>query len=320
MTIFVTDPISFIVSTTMGRSMDLNKLKIFYYAAKGESFTNCELNLTPSVISRHISDLEFRHKVKLFHRSPRRLVLTEQGEILFKAAERIMAESERVQVALQESGEELQGPIRVITPMSWTSSVLARHIGAFMKKHPKVTISIINDDRFPELMLRENDVALLPYAPEHPHLISEKIAQLNLGLFAGKEYLEQYGEPQSAEELDQHRLVAYSEHDRHMDHINWHLTVGCKPGEMRTPCLRVNNLYLAVEENLGIVSLAKENPLLKSGDVKEVLSHIQGPRLKGFLVYSQTIQTSRRIQSFRDFFRDIAKKEGLSIEAESRAA
>lgn len=63
--------------------MDLDKLRIFYYAAEAKSFTNCGLNLSPSAVSRHISDLEHRLKTPLFYRQGRGLSLTDQGEILF---------------------------------------------------------------------------------------------------------------------------------------------------------------------------------------------------------------------------------------------
>ena len=69
--------------------MDWDKLRIFYKVANAGSFTHASetLNLSQSAISRQISSLESEVGVPLFHRHARGLILTEQGEILFKAAE-----------------------------------------------------------------------------------------------------------------------------------------------------------------------------------------------------------------------------------------
>ena len=49
--------------------MDFNKIKPFYHAAKSGSFSKTELNLSSSVISRHVADLEKQYETKLFHRT-----------------------------------------------------------------------------------------------------------------------------------------------------------------------------------------------------------------------------------------------------------
>ena len=64
--------------------MDVNKLRYFYFAAKAHSFNKTELNISPSVISRHVADLESYYNVKLFHRTSKGLVLTQTGQSLFK--------------------------------------------------------------------------------------------------------------------------------------------------------------------------------------------------------------------------------------------
>ncbi len=67
--------------------MDFNKIKPFYFAAKAKSFNKTSLNVSSSVISRHVSDLEKHYEVKLFYRTKSGLVLTQKGEALFKKVE-----------------------------------------------------------------------------------------------------------------------------------------------------------------------------------------------------------------------------------------
>ena len=66
--------------------MDWDKLKIFHTVAEASSFTKAStiLNLSQSAISRQISNLEYEVGIPLFHRHQRGLILTEQGELLYK--------------------------------------------------------------------------------------------------------------------------------------------------------------------------------------------------------------------------------------------
>ena len=68
--------------------MDWDKLRIFHAVAEAGSFTHAgeKLNLSQSAVSRQISALEGSLKVPLFHRHARGLVLTEQGDVLYRTA------------------------------------------------------------------------------------------------------------------------------------------------------------------------------------------------------------------------------------------
>ena len=70
--------------------MDWDKIRIFYTVAEAGSFTHAgdDLGLSQSAVSRQISALERELKAPLFHRHARGLILTEQGDLLFRAAAR----------------------------------------------------------------------------------------------------------------------------------------------------------------------------------------------------------------------------------------
>ena len=79
--------------------MDWDKLRIFYKVANAGSFTHASetLNLSQSAISRQISSLESEVGVPLFHRHARGLILTEQGEILYRTAHDVFSRLRRRQ-------------------------------------------------------------------------------------------------------------------------------------------------------------------------------------------------------------------------------
>ncbi|MBU0858812.1 MAG: LysR family transcriptional regulator, partial [Alphaproteobacteria bacterium] len=85
--------------------MDWDKLRIFHAVAEAGSFTHAgeALNLSQSAVSRQISTLEESLGVSLFHRHARGLLLTEQGELLQKAAKDIFGKLSMIEGQLVDS-------------------------------------------------------------------------------------------------------------------------------------------------------------------------------------------------------------------------
>src|SRR4051794_41849925 len=82
--------------------LDWDKLRIFYAVAEAGSFTRAgeALGLSQSAVSRQISALERELKAPLFHRHARGLILTEQGDLLFRAARDIKMRFETTRARL----------------------------------------------------------------------------------------------------------------------------------------------------------------------------------------------------------------------------
>ena len=103
--------------------MDWNKLRIFHVVAQAGSFTHAaeSLNLSPSAVSRQISRLESSLNIPLLHRHARGLILTEQGELLFRTAREVFAKLTTTESGIRESKERPQGPLRVTTTVAFGS-------------------------------------------------------------------------------------------------------------------------------------------------------------------------------------------------------
>src|SRR3954453_6652983 len=86
-------------------AMDWDKLRVFHAVAEAGSFTHAgeALNLSQSAVSRQISALEESLSVPLFHRHARGLILTEQGELLFRTAREVFAKLAMSESLISES-------------------------------------------------------------------------------------------------------------------------------------------------------------------------------------------------------------------------
>src|ERR671933_2395933 len=97
--------------------LDWDKLRIFHAAAEAGSFTHAgeALGLSQSAVSRQVSALEQDLSVPLFHRHARGLILTEQGELLFRTAHEVLMKLEAARTKLTDSREKPHGELKVQT-------------------------------------------------------------------------------------------------------------------------------------------------------------------------------------------------------------
>ena len=237
--------------------MDWDKLRVFHAVSDAGSFTRAgeALNLSQSAVSRQVSALEASLKTPLFHRHARGLLLTEQGELLYRTVHDVFHMLTMAEAQLSERQERPSGPLKITTTVALGSTWLTPRIKEFVELYPDIEVSLQLTDGELDLTMREADVALRMGAPRQPDLIQRQILQVRTHVYGSRDYLREFGYPQQPEDLDHHRLVVYGEaQPLPVTTINWLLEVGAQPGHHRRPAFTVNNLYgmyLAVQGGLG---------------------------------------------------------------------
>lgn len=286
--------------------MDWDKLRVFHAVAEAGSFTHAGdvLNLSQSAVSRQVSALEEALQVPLFHRHARGLMLTEQGEILYKTAREVLSKLNMVEAQIVESRERPKGPLRITTTIAFGSVWLAPRLKEFLEAHPDIEVSLMLTDDELDLSMREADVALRLTAPTQSDLIQRRMMTLRYHVFAAPSYLQAHGEPRTVEDLDHHRLVVFGEDIRPpLTTLNWLLEAGLKNGNKRKAFLRVNSTYgifRAVQSGIGVGALPHYLNQ-ETGHLVPVLPQIRGPELEMYFVYPEELRHSNRIGLFRDF-------------------
>jgi len=295
--------------------MDWDKLRIFHAVAEAGSFTHAgeALNLSQSAVSRQISALEESVSVPLFHRHARGLILTEQGELLYRTAHEVFAKLAMAEAQLSESKDRPKGQLKVTTTVALGSTWLTPRMGEFLEVYPDVTVDLLLDDRELDLSMREADVAIRMAPPRQPELIQRHLMTVHMHVYASPTYIKRYGLPKSADELDSHKVIVYGEETRPpVPDTNWLLRLGMKGEGRRRPCLTVNNVYAiqrAAEAGLGLAALP-EFIVLGNSNLVRVLPEVEGPRIDAYFVYPEELRNSKRIQVFRDFLlRKVAESE-----------
>jgi DNA-binding transcriptional LysR family regulator len=286
--------------------MDWDKLRVFHAVAEAGSFTHAgeALNLSQSAVSRQISALEESLSVPLFHRHARGLILTEQGELLFRTARDVFAKLSMAEGMISESKDRPSGPLKITTTVAFGSTWLTPRIREFLDLYPEIEVSLVVDDSELDLSMREADVAIRMSPPRQPDLIQRHLVSIKVHVYAAPEYIKKYGLPQKPEDLDKHRIIVYGEDARPpRQETNWLLDAGIKPSKERRPILTVNNIYAilrAVKSGLGIAAFS-DYIAAEDSDLVRVLPELAGPPVEAYFVYPEELRNSKRIAVFRDF-------------------
>jgi DNA-binding transcriptional LysR family regulator len=286
--------------------MDWDKLRVFHAVAEAGSFTHAgeALNLSQSAVSRQISALEESLSVPLFHRHARGLILTEQGDLLYRTAREVFAKLAMTEAMLSESKDRPKGPLKVTTTVTFGALWLTPRIREFVDLYPEIQVTLIVDDSELDLSMREADVAIRMSPPRQPDLVQRHLMTVRNHVYATADYLKKYGTPQTPEDLDKHRLIIYGSDSRPpVRAVNYLLEVGARPGAERQAFFAVNNGYAiqrAVESGLGIGALP-DFMANETANLVRVLPDVTVAETEAYFVYPEELRTSKRIAVFRDF-------------------
>ena len=286
--------------------MDWDKLKIFHTVAEAGSFTNASiiLNLSQSAISRQIQSLEKDLKINLFERHARGLVLTSNGEYLFKTANDVISKLKEVESNLSEEKNQIKGKLIVTTVVSFGTTWLTPRIKEFMDLHPEIEIELIFNDKELDLATRQADVAIRMRRPKQLNLIQKKFVNFNYHIYGSNEYLQKNGYPKNLKDLDKHKFITYGKGaPSPVYNPDWVLKVGSKEGKKRKSLMRVNSVYgllLAVQSGVGLAALPDYITYNVSGLTK-VLPDEPGKPTETHFVYPASLKDNARLIAFRNF-------------------
>jgi DNA-binding transcriptional LysR family regulator len=289
-----------------GAPMDWDKLRIFHAAAQAGSFTHAGdvLHMSQSAVSRQVAALEAELGVPLFHRHARGLILTEQGEELFRAAADVLLKLEAVRSRLTDSAEKPSGTLRVTTTVGLGSTWLTPRLHEFVELYPSINLHLILDDQELDLAMRQADVAIRLRQPTQPDLIQRRLFTVHMHLYAAPSYLKRMGHPKSIDELDGHRIVTFGGPvPSYLKDLNWLETAGRTSDNAREPAVKINNIFAmknAVMRGMGIAMLPNYMVEADSGLV-QLLPDEQVPSFASYFVYPAELKNSARVHVFRDF-------------------
>ncbi|WEZ84346.1 LysR family transcriptional regulator [Rhizobium sp. 32-5/1] len=169
------------------------------------------IGVNHATLSRRVTALEESLKTRLLIRRTNGCDLTAEGEIFLNAAERMETEMLAAQSQIGRIDTAIAGTVRIGAPDGFGVSFLSSRLGRLTARYPELRIQLVPVPRSFSLSQREADIAITLERPEQGRLISSKLTDYTLGLYASKTYLADYGTPAAVEALKSHRRIGYVE-------------------------------------------------------------------------------------------------------------
>ena len=194
------------------RLPDFEAWAIFAAVAEARSFTAAaeRLGLSKGSVSKAVSRLEAQLGQSLFHRTSRRLALTEAGRTLSDHAARIVAEAQAAEEAARDAASVPTGRIRLAAPMSFGVANVAPLVADFLRLHPGVEIELGLSDARIDIVAEGYDVALRIGDLADSSLRGRRLCDIVTHIVAAPSYLARAGTPGHAADLAGHSLLGYS--------------------------------------------------------------------------------------------------------------
>jgi LysR family transcriptional regulator, transcriptional activator for dmlA len=160
-----------------------------------------DMRISAAVASARISQLEEHLGVRLFQRTTRMLNPTEQGNIFYPGARKILEAVDEAEGEVNEVTLVPRGVLHISAPLGVGRRLIAPEVAAFHAEYPLIKIRLRLSDRKIDLAMEGLDVAFFLGVPEDSSLRIRKIADCERILCAAPAYIAQRGEPKNSDAL-----------------------------------------------------------------------------------------------------------------------
>ena len=263
------------------------------------------LDVAKSAVSRRLKELEQHLGVELFHRTTRRMNLTETGHAFYQQSVRILQDVLEAELATSKAHHTLKGRLKVALPLSFGLMHLGPAINEFSRENPQIEFDLDFNDREVDLMQEGFDLAIRIARLADSSLIARRLASIESVLCASPAYLEHKGIPQSLDELIDHQCLVYN---LIKDFEHWHF-YDEQENLVRVkirPYLKASNgefLRDSAVADMGITLLPTFIAYreIEQGALVPLFRQFTLPKIDAYAIYPQTRHLSQRVRAFVDF-------------------
>ena len=165
--------------------------------------------LSQPTLSRRLAALEGRLGERLMERGAGGVRLTDAGREALARAEEMEAAADRLSRAAAGRAQGVAGVVRVTASRVVATYLLPGALTELLEAEPALEIELVASDDSANLLRREADIAVRMYRPAQADLVTRKVSEMALGLFASPLYLARHGVPRRVEDLLAHRVVGF---------------------------------------------------------------------------------------------------------------
>ena len=286
----------------------LSHLLIFETVVEEGSFRTAakRLNIAPSAVSYAVGKLEESLGVQLFNRTTRSLGLSEAGKVLMHETASALRVIEDGFNAAKATHNKISGLLRINTGYSAAKFVIAPYLGAFSEAYPDITLDLVIDNRFVDIVKSGYDAGIRIHEQVEKDMVAAKIGgDLKSVLVATPKYFETHPAPRHPTDLKNHKAILYRFNEKRT--YVWEFEKGRKKFTVTPPeQLILNNHQLVVDavlQNAGLAYIFENyvKDAIREGKLIKVMEDWTPP-FPGFYIYYPQQKMRAALRAFIDFF------------------
>ncbi|MDR3717898.1 MAG: LysR family transcriptional regulator [Bryobacteraceae bacterium] len=285
----------------------LAKMTAFAKVAETGSFTKAAraLRLSPTIISKHVRELEEALGVRLLNRTTRHVGLTEIGGIYYEQCADLLTQLEALENITGELQNTPTGVLRVSTPLGFGTALIAPLLPTFSAAYPKVTVELILTDRYVDVVEEGFDMAVTMNQLPESSYITRTLSNTGTVLCAAPEYLARHGAPATPEDLAGHNCLVVANAPLG---VPWSFTGadGVAHAIKVGGNLRTNSATVQLQAALGGQGIALQPDFLvaqalRDGRMVRVLPDYATTQIIFRMVYPPGRHLTAKLRAFTDF-------------------
>ncbi len=183
----------------------LTRIRAFIDVVEAEGFSAAgrKIGRSKALLSKYVRELEDELGALLLNRTTRQFSLTEAGHTYYKTASEILKEIDNLADLVRQNTTDLKGRLRLSAPRTFVDAEIGRSLVDFAETHPDLTLEVVSDDRFVDLVEEGFDIAIRITRLEDSGLIARKLAPFRIVYCATPEFVARHGPFREPSELSQ---------------------------------------------------------------------------------------------------------------------
>jgi DNA-binding transcriptional LysR family regulator len=283
-----------------GVMMDWDNIRIFLAVARSGQMLAAasRLSLDHATVRRRITNLEKALGTKLLDRQTTGCQLTAAGEKFYETAERAETEIMSGQSAVNGLDNTLTGTVRIGAPDGIGTYFLAAALSEFAGQHPNLTVQLVPLPRVFSFNKREADIVICLERPVEKQLVSRKLTDYTLSLYASNGHLEVQGPVERLDDVKDRTLITYVRDLWYSPSLDYFAEVE-ENMSRRYECVSVLGQVEAVRSGLGI-GILHDFLATRYLDIQPVISDIRYTRTYWLATHSDLSRIGR-VRELIDF-------------------
>ncbi|MFD1746882.1 LysR family transcriptional regulator [Rhizobium helianthi] len=292
----------------------LTRMRAFIDVVEAEGFSAAarRTGRSKALLSKYVRELEDDLGALLLNRTTRQFSLTEAGHTYYRTAADILKEIDNLADLVRENNADLKGRLRISAPRTFMDAEIGQSLIDFAKAHPEVSLEIVAEDRFVDLIEENFDLAIRITRLEDSGMIARKLSDFRVYACATTDYVARYGPLNHPQDLAG-KPVIIDTNARSHNHLRFRSTDGSSFSVSVSGPIEVNSpqaTLRAARAGLGVALIPDfiAKPVIESGELVNLFDEYIDKDRGIYAVYPHRRYLPAKVRSFVDFLSNWFRK------------